>query len=139
MTGVKPLLAWGLALALLAPQAQAQAQNRASEASALSMLPVALSAAIPVGFLVSGAALTVVAVDAGSQATTWVLERASDGARLSLQVSGQVAGGVSVGVGTAVTVTALSAGWVLSVAGQVVALVPNEIGRALLHHERLTR
>jgi hypothetical protein len=36
-------------------------------------------------------------------------------------------------------VTALSAGWVLSAAGQVIAFVPNEIGKALLHNERITR
>ena len=33
---------------------------------------------------------------------------------------------------------ALSAGWVLSAAGQAIAFIPSEIGRALLHNERLT-
>jgi hypothetical protein len=42
-------------------------------------------------------------------------------------------------VGAAVTVTAVSAGWVLSAAGQVIAFVPNELGKALLHNERITR
>jgi poly(A) polymerase len=37
------------------------------------------------------------------------------------------------------TVTAVSAGWVLSTAGQVIAFVPNELGKALLHNERITR
>jgi hypothetical protein len=37
-----------------------------------------------------------------------------------------------------VVVTALSAGWVLSAAGQAIAFIPNEIGRALLHNERIT-
>jgi len=32
----------------------------------------------------------------------------------------------------------LSTGWVLSAAGQAIAYVPNEIGRALLYNERLT-
>lgn len=133
-----PVPALVLALALSTGNHGAWAQTRASEASTLSMLPVAVSVAIPAGVLVAGAALTVVSVEAGSRGAVWLLERASDGTRLSLQVSGQVAGGLSVAAGTAVTVSAISAGWLLSAAGQVIAFVPNEIGRALLHHERLT-
>jgi hypothetical protein len=38
-----------------------------------------------------------------------------------------------------VVATALSTGWVLSAAGQAIAFVPNEIGRALLYNERITR
>ena len=48
-------------------------------------------------------------------------------------------GGVSVAAGTAVLATAFSAGWVLSVAGQAIAYIPNQIGKALLYYERLTR
>jgi hypothetical protein len=33
----------------------------------------------------------------------------------------------------------LSTGWVLSAAGEAIAFVPNEIGRALLYNERITR
>lgn len=111
----------------------------ASEASALSALPVAVSVVAPVALLSAGAALTVVAVEAASDVTVWVLERASDGARASITVSGQVAGGVSVVAGTAVMVTAFSAGWVLSAAGQAICFIPNEVGKALLYHERVTR
>jgi hypothetical protein len=34
---------------------------------------------------------------------------------------------------------ASTAGWVLSAAGQAVAFIPNEIGKALLYNERVTR
>jgi len=68
-----------------------------------------------------------------------VLERASDGARASVTLSAAAAGGLSVAAGTAVVVTAFSAGWVLSAAGKAIAFIPNEIGAALLHNERLTR
>ena len=71
--------------------------------------------------------------------TVWVLERASDGARATLHFSGHVAQGASLAVGGAVMVTALASGWVLSAAGQAIAFVPNELGRALLHNERITR
>jgi hypothetical protein len=111
----------------------------ASDASALSALPVAVSVAAPVAVLSAGAALTVVAVEATSAGTVWVLERASDGARASVTVSGAVVGGVSVVAGTAVLVTAFSAGWVLSAAGQAICFIPNEIGKALLYNERVSR
>jgi hypothetical protein len=111
----------------------------ASNASALSMLPVAVSVAAPAMFLSAGAVLTVVAVEASAAGTVCVLERASDGVRASVTLSSQAAGGLSMGVGTAVVVTAFSAGWVLSAAGRAIAYIPNEIGAALLYNERVTR
>jgi len=126
-------------LALTLTVATAQARDRASEASALSMLPVAVSVAMPAAILSGGAMLTVVAVEASADGTAWVLERASDGARASLTLTASAAGGLSVAAGTAVTVSAIGAGWVLSAAGQAVAFIPNEIGKALLYNERVTR
>ena len=111
----------------------------ASEASALSMLPIAVSVAAPSMVLSAGAVFTVVAVESSAEGTVWILERASDGARTTLRLSGDAAAGASLGVATAVTVTAVSAGWILVSAGKAIAFVPNEIGKALLHNERITR
>ncbi len=121
-----------VALALAGP---AHAHDPSAESSALSLLPVAVSVAAPVVVISAGAALTVVAVEASAASTVWVLERASDGARASVTL----AGGASLAVGSVVVCTAVSAGWVLSAAGRAIAIVPNEIGRALLHNERITR
>ena len=117
----------------------AQAQSGVSEASALSALPIAVSIAAPVMVLSAGAALTIVAVEASATGTVWVLERASDGARASVRLGANAAGALSVAAGTAVVVTALSTGWVLSAASQAIAFIPNEIGAALLYNERVTR
>ena len=87
----------------------------------------------------AGAALTVVAVEATSAGSVWVLERASDGARASVRLGARAAEGLSVAAGTAVVVTAISTGWVLSAASRAIAFVPNEIGAALLYNERVTR
>lgn len=130
----KLLLAGLLALSIAAAPA-ARAHGGASDLSTLSALPVAVSVAVPVGLLVSGAALTVVAVEAASDATVWVLERASDGARFSLRLST----GASVAVGGSVFVCTVAAGWVLVSAGEALCFIPNELGRALLHDERITR
>jgi hypothetical protein len=98
---------------------------------------VALSA-VPLALTVSGAVLVVKAVEVSATGTVYVLERASDGARASVAVAGRGAKAVSAGVGTAVAVGVISAGVVLSVAGEVIAFIPNQLGRALLHNERVT-
>lgn len=127
-------LASALLLAPLAP-ARAHGGGGSSELSQLSLLPIAVLVAAPSVLLSGVATLTVVSVEAGAQGSVWVLERSGDGARTVLRL----AGGASVVVGTAVVVTAVGAGAVLSVAGQAIAFVPNEVGRALMHHERVTR
>ncbi|KNZ31191.1 MAG: hypothetical protein AD742_18475 [Methylibium sp. NZG] len=141
-TAIRRIARNTLLAALLSAQwlGAAHAHNtQLSEASALSALPIAMSVAAPVMLLSAGAVLSVVAVEAASTGTVWVLERASDGARASVQLSAQAAGGLSVAAGTAVLVTAMSAGWVLSAAGRAIAFIPNEIGAALLYNERVTR
>lgn len=126
-----------LALASGVPAWAHQPEGSLSAASALSALPVAMSVMVPVAALSGGVALTVASVQVAANATEWVLVRASDGTRVVLRWSGQAAGLASVAVGTAVTVTALSAGHVLSVAGEAVAFIPNELGKALLYNERI--
>lgn len=140
---MKPLLA---ALTLsLALSAQAQ-----SELSAISVAPVALSvmavsatgaalSVAPAAILSAGATLVVVSVEVVGGATVWVLERASDGARISLRTSGQLAKGVVVSTGATVAVSVIASGTVLSVAGEVIAFIPNEIGKALLYNEQVSR
>jgi hypothetical protein len=141
---MKPLFAaLTLSLALCAAQAQ-------SELSAISVAPVALSvtavsaagAAVsvaPAALLSAGVTLTVVSVEVVGGVTVWVLERASDGARISLRTSGQLAKGAVVSTGAAVTVSVIGAGVVLSAAGEVIAFIPNEIGKALLYNEQVSR
>ncbi len=114
-------------------------RNGGSEASALSALPIAVSVVAPVVVLSAGVVLTTVAVEASARGTVYVLERASDGARMSFTVGSEAAAALSLGVGTAVAVSVIGTGWVLSAAGQAVAFIPNEIGKALLYNERVTR
>ncbi len=138
------------ALALLgAASLPARAQSEA--ASALSLMPVAsayvagsaASAAagalvvLPAALSVEGAVLTVRAVEASANGTVYLLERASDGARVSVEVSGRAVSAAAYGVGQAVLCSVIGTGVILSAAGEVLAFVPNALGRALLHNERL--
>jgi len=135
-------LSLGVALAaalVLHTPAQAH-RSGASEASAgLSMLPVAISVVGPSAVLSAGAVFTIVAVEASVDATVWVLENIATGVRCTVRLVGQGVGGLSVGVGTAVTASAVGAGMVLSAAGTAIAFIPNEVGKALLYNERVTR
>jgi hypothetical protein len=130
------LVAAALAAALMST---AHAHAGASDLSALSLLPVAVSVAAPSMLIAGGAVLTVVSIQASATGTVWVLERASDGARATLHFSGHVAQGAVLSVGGAVMVTALASGYVLSAAGEAIAFIPNELGRALIYNERITR
>jgi hypothetical protein len=136
-TRLTALAIGALLAAQLSPLASiARAQSgTASQLSTLSALPIAALVAAPSFILAGGIVLTVVAVETSVKSTVWVLERASDGVRMSISL----VEGSFIAAGTAILVTAISTGWLLSAAGRALAFVPNEIGAALLHNERITR
>jgi hypothetical protein len=128
------LVAACTALAGVAVPLQAHAQSEASAVGASATAVVAVPAALSVG----GSMLTVIAVEASADGTVYLLERASDGARASVKVMGRAANGVSTTVGASVVVSVIGTGLVLSAAGEVLAFVPNAVGRALLYNEKLS-
>jgi hypothetical protein len=65
-----------------------------------------------------------------------VLEGAADASRATVRLSGRLAAGVSLAAGTAVEVVTASTGYVLVASGKALAFLPNEAGKALLHHSR---
>jgi hypothetical protein len=144
ITAMRALRAAGLALSVsLALLPSVRAETALSQASAASTVPLAISVAAPsaigAGVLSVGAAFTVVSVELLAEGTVWVLARASDGARVVVRCAGKAVGTASQAVGTAVTVVGVSGGVMLSTASEVIAFVPNEIGKALLHNEQITR
>jgi hypothetical protein len=128
-----------LAVAACLAIAPVHAQSDASRASEASLIPVAMVSVAPGLILAGGASLTLIAVERAADGTVWLVERASDGARASLRVSGEIAGGASLAAGSAVTVTAVSAGYILCTAGRAIAFVPNEMGASLLYTRKLSR
>jgi len=153
-----PLLALLCAVgitACLSTPLNARAHGGSEASVALSLMPIASVAvatgasgaavsaaggavvAIPAALAVSGAVLVVKVVEVSAVGTLYILERASDGAQASIQVMGQAAASTAHGVGTLVTCSVIGAGVVLSVAGEVLAFIPNELGNALLYNERL--
>jgi len=126
------------------------AQSEASALSALSLMPVAsvvvgasaaagAVVALPVVLSTAGTVLVVKVVTVTASGTLYLLERASDGAQVSVEVLGRSVAAASVAVGSLATVSVIGAGVLLSAAGEVIAFIPNELGRALLYNEQVTR
>jgi hypothetical protein len=128
------LIAAMLAMACSASQAEGDSQTLSNGVSGLSAVVVAGSA-----LTVSGAgALVVESVEVVGDSVVVVLKAVGDGSKATVQFSGKALEGVSVAAGTAVSVVAMSAGHALVVSGQVIAFLPNEAGKALLHHSRVS-
>ena len=117
----------------------AHAQTNASEVSEASLVPVAISVALPVVLVAGVGSIVVTGVEASAQGTVWVVENVADGVKGSICFAGRAVGTVSVAVGTVITATTVATGMVLSAAGHVIAFVPNEIGRTLSYNQRVSR
>jgi hypothetical protein len=144
-----PFFAAAFSLAFVA--GGARAQSEASALGDLSALPVAsvasvagasqaggASAALPAALAASGAVFVVKGVEASAYATVYTLEGVSDGARISVEIAGRGARQASVVASTVVTATTISTGTVLAAGSEAIAFIPNALGRALLHNERIT-
>ena len=128
----------------------AHAQSEASLAvSALPVASVVLSAAaagtaasavvaVPAALSVAGSQLVIKGVQVTGDAVVYVLERVADGAQATVRVSLGTAGYSVRQVDTMVSVVVIATGVMLVSAGEVLAFVPNEAGRALLHSAKLS-
>ena len=118
------------------------ASGRAADGSqALSNGIGELSAVVVAGSVLTvygAGSLVVESVQTVGDGVEVVLAGASEGSKATVQFSGKALEGVSMAAGTAVSVVAMSAGHALVVSGKVIAFLPNEIGKALLHHSRVS-
>jgi hypothetical protein len=131
-------VAFALALSVLATGA-ACAQSTASQASEESLVPVAISVALPVVLLGGVGSIVVTGVQASADGVVWFVENAADGVKGSIRFAGDAVGASAVAAGTVIAVTAVGTGLLLSTAGHVIAFIPNEIGRSLSYNQRVSR
>lgn len=125
------ILAALLGLACSASQAAGQ--------SALSNASANLSAVVVGGSiltLAAGGSVVVASVRTVGDGIEVVLESAADASRATLRLSGRAAAGVSIAAGTTLGLVTASTGYVLVMSGKALAFLPNEAGKALLHHSR---
>ena len=145
-------VALAVSIALVAAPASAHRNDGPSAVSAVSALPIASvasavvvgvgasagAASVPVALSAGGARLVVRSLEVTARGTLCVLERVSDGATATVELSGRTLERGSLAVGRSVEVGVSAAGVVLSAAGEVVAFIPSELGRSLMHNERIT-
>jgi len=128
----------GLAIASGAPVAQAAPDGGPSAASQAS---ANLSGVVVFGSILSVAAagsLVVASVRTVGEGIEVVLESAADASRTTVRLSGKALGGLSLATGAVLEVVTASTGYVLVMSGKTIAFLPNEAGKALLHHARAT-
>ena len=128
------VLALGLAIA-----GPAQAQSEASRVSGESLVPVAISVALPVVLVAGTGSIVVTGVQASTDGVVWLVENVADGVKGSIRFAADAAGASAIVAGTVVVVTVVGTGMLLSAAGHVIAFIPNEIGRSLSYNQRVSR
>lgn len=136
---MKLALACLVVLVASAPGAYAQGgstrgSQNLSNASAASIAASGFVVAGSSELIQTSANLTVSAIEAAGESVVIVMRGASEAVTVSVRTSAVVAREASVAVGSAVRVVAESVGHALYVGAKLVAFVPNEIGRALIHH-----
>lgn len=110
------------------------------DASAPSRMSADASGVLVAGSLITLAgagSLVVAGVHASGEGIELVLEGGAQASAATVRVSAQAARGLSIATGTVLQVVATSTGHVLVLSGKALAFIPNELGKALLHHERM--
>lgn len=132
-----------LLLSALLGAAPAWAQSEASRASANSSegLSVATGSIVAgtASLIVGSAILTVEAIEKTGESVVLVLKGASETATVSVKVAASAAGTASLAVGSAVRVVAEASGYALYSGAKLIAFIPNEIGKSLVHHSHVKK
>lgn len=126
------ILAALLCLPCAAPQAAAGPSEPSRSLSDLSATVVGGSVLLTA----MGGSVVVESVRASGDFLEVVLRGTAGASMATVRLSAKVAGGLSLGAGTVLEVLASSAGQVLVLSGKAIAFIPNEAGKALLHHAR---
>lgn len=104
-----------------------------SNGSAASLAGSGYIVAGSIEIIAASAELTVQAVQAAGESVVIVLRGASEAATVSVLTSAHLSANASVAAGTLVQVAGESIGYALYVGGNLIAFVPSEVGRALIH------
>ena len=139
---MKRLLPLCLSLSLLfASAAPGLVHAAASENLSKGSQNLSDGSAVVVGgsrsMLVASGQVVVASVETVGEGIVIVLKGASEAGGASVQMSTQAAKGLSLAAGTVVNVVALSTGHMLVLSGKAIAFIPNELGKALLHHSKV--
>lgn len=114
-----------------ATQSDASRQSEASLAASVEV-PVVMAEALS-----AGGAFSVTAIEASGGVVALTISAVAVGTSAVVGISAEAAKALGIAIGTAVVVTAVSTGWILSVAGESLCFVANALARPHLHSRRL--
>lgn len=131
-----------LVVALSLTMVPALAQSEASRASANGSESLSrATGSVVVGtasLLYVGSMLVIEGVEKAGDSVVIVLkgvgQGVSDATTVSVKVGASAIGNTSLAVGSAVKVVAEGSGHALYLSGKLIAFIPNEIGKSLVHH-----
>ncbi|EOA06691.1 hypothetical protein HFRIS_000220 [Herbaspirillum frisingense GSF30] len=126
-------LSLSLVSALLAAPVHAQSSDRD-----LSTGLVVVSVMAPVAFISDISDYKLTDFWASLDGTYYVVERVSDGVSGSITVGRNISGAASLGVGESLRFVTTTSGTLLVAAGNVLAIIPTAMGKALLKSEKLS-
>lgn len=141
---MKTVLSLVLACTLCTVNGYASARDAAnynrhnSNASEMSAFGSIVVVAGTMSLLAESATAVVESVEKVGESFVVVLKGATGASRVTLRMSGKAVTGASLAAGTAVSVVTMASGYALVAAGAVIAFIPNEAGKALLHHSRVS-
>lgn len=121
--------------------APAWAAMQSHEASRASGASLAASAAVPVAAveaLSAGAAFLVEGLEASSQSVAITVSAVGVGASLVVYLAVETVRRLGIVAGTAVSVTVVATGWVLSVAGESLCFIASDGTRRHIHSHRIS-
>lgn len=109
--------------------------STASEMSAFGSIVVVAGT---MSLLADSGTAVVESVEKAGESFVIVLKGATEASRVTLKMSGKAVTSASLAAGTAISVVTMASGYALVAAGAVIAFIPNEAGKALLHHSRVS-
>lgn len=86
---------------------------------------------------VIGASIVVESVTRTGEVLEVVVKGVANGSKATIHLSGEMARTVSVAAGETLDVSITASGYILVASGKALAFIPNEAGKALLHHSRV--
>ncbi len=106
---------------------------KGSEAISLGMGVVVLGSA---SALAGSGKVVVTAVEGTANGVSVVVKASGQASTTVIELSGKALEKTSLVAGSVLELSAVSTGYLLIASGKAIAFIPNEIGKALLHHQR---
>jgi hypothetical protein len=134
----RPVFVVPLAALLLATNLLAKSLSDASVDA--STYPSQIVGAVIFGgasLVVASGALTITAIEKTADGVVVVLGGASETIKISIKDTGDTSGIPTLATGQRVQVIQEATGTALMVAGKIIAFVPNDLGKSMLHHSQV--